>query len=567
MKFKKEHGIIIGFVAVLLVPSIAGIFVHNDYSVEKKTPASFPTSFSDDFLQKVNSWYDDHSPFRTGMINIHDGIFKGLNDGFRKWLIDLNIKNSGFDHVHKFSEWEIVTPATEENSGLKTRSCEVCGKVEEEIIPKLPHVHTFSTEWSYDEHEHWHAATCAHTSLREDNAPHVYDEGIMGDDGIVYATCTVCGYVGTPEQEGGEHIHIYSSNWSSDDQYHWHNAICEHKDLKKDVEEHSYSGWHVHDEINGIRAKTCSVCNHDLTQDVSNKLERTIDTTEYPYYPYVEANKDVLYGRDNWLYYLGDSSMEYYKGTNVLNENDRNIAVGKLQALQDVCNSKGIQLVFTMFPNKDHVYPEFMPTVEGKINALTRAQQLNNYIQLNTDLNFTYPLDALIEGKKEHDTYLKQDSHWNEFGGAIAAREIYSRLNWEFKGIEVEEINHNGGDLVAIAKTTAVDYLKPVVTYKSDVTLSQTYTSTYLDVIESSNKNGKKMLIMGDSFRFNIVPYFAREAENIMSAHRNRIKNQMFIDFVKTLKEGDIIIYPFVERQDKDAFNKAKALADLIISN
>lgn len=54
------------------------------------------------------------------------------------------------------------------------------------------HTHTFSTEWTSNKDEHWHAATCEHTGERSDVAPHVMEGN----------TCSVCGY--TEEEEPSE---------------------------------------------------------------------------------------------------------------------------------------------------------------------------------------------------------------------------------------------------------------------------------------------------------------------------------------------------------------------------
>lgn len=54
------------------------------------------------------------------------------------------------------------------------------------------HKHTFSTVWSpKDAYSHWHAATCGHTDLGEDEEPHN-----IGDD----YKCKVCGYTITPTE-------------------------------------------------------------------------------------------------------------------------------------------------------------------------------------------------------------------------------------------------------------------------------------------------------------------------------------------------------------------------------
>ena len=46
------------------------------------------------------------------------------------------------EHVHAFGEWVVVKDATEEEAGLKERTCE-CGEKQTEEIAKLEHVHKF----------------------------------------------------------------------------------------------------------------------------------------------------------------------------------------------------------------------------------------------------------------------------------------------------------------------------------------------------------------------------------------------------------------------------------------
>lgn len=53
------------------------------------------------------------------------------------------------------------------------------------------HEHTFSSEWTYDETNHWHAATCEHKDEKSGVAAHTFS----GD------TCTVCGYTKEDDSE------------------------------------------------------------------------------------------------------------------------------------------------------------------------------------------------------------------------------------------------------------------------------------------------------------------------------------------------------------------------------
>jgi len=55
------------------------------------------------------------------------------------------------------------------------------------LLAKNNHQHTFASEWSSNETEHWHAASCEHKDQKSDVAAHID----AGEDGV----CDVCNYV------------------------------------------------------------------------------------------------------------------------------------------------------------------------------------------------------------------------------------------------------------------------------------------------------------------------------------------------------------------------------------
>lgn len=57
------------------------------------------------------------------------------------------------------------------------------------------HQHTYSEDWSNDENNHWHAATCEHDDMKADEGAHEYDANYR---------CTVCGY---------QHVHTFDSDY------------------------------------------------------------------------------------------------------------------------------------------------------------------------------------------------------------------------------------------------------------------------------------------------------------------------------------------------------------------
>ncbi len=187
--------------------------------------------------------------------------------------------------AHDFNDGEVTKAPTEEAEGVKTFTCNTCGYKKTETVAKLTHTHTFATEWSKNETEHWYAATCAHTSEKKDVATHSWDEGQVTTpatedaEGVKTYACTVCGQTKTEAIEKLPHTHKYNTEvWEKDATNHWHAATCGHTSEKKDVATHSWDEGQVTtpatEEAEGVKTYTCTVCGQTKTEPVA-KLPHT----------------------------------------------------------------------------------------------------------------------------------------------------------------------------------------------------------------------------------------------------------------------------------------------------
>ena len=73
------------------------------------------------------------------------------------------------------------------------------------------HTHTYSEDWSFDDTNHWYAADCGCENEKSNIAPH--------EDADNDSVCDVCSW-------DYDHEHTYASNWSSDEESHWHVVTC-----------------------------------------------------------------------------------------------------------------------------------------------------------------------------------------------------------------------------------------------------------------------------------------------------------------------------------------------------
>ncbi len=181
--------------------------------------------------------------------------------------------------------------ATCSADGITTETCLECGHTSATVIPATG-VHTF--DWTGDVFtspstcsvKGYKLTTCTVcddattvTELELDSSVHTFDW-----DGDVFtspSTCIVKGYKLTTCTECGDattvttldldgNAHVYSSEWSSDTQSHWHDASCGHESTS----EYASHAWDRESASPGegkigYTTDTCSVCGYTSATEVA----------------------------------------------------------------------------------------------------------------------------------------------------------------------------------------------------------------------------------------------------------------------------------------------------------
>lgn len=172
---------------------------------------------------------------------------------------------------HSWNEGIITKNASETEIGIKTYTCVICDKTKSEIIPKLVHTHTYSSEWSYNDNYHWHAATCEHNLIKNDESYHdwidtgmVITEATETVEGEKEQKCSQCECVRIVKTGKLGHVHTFSNIWSYDNDYHWYSATCGHTDITSNKVRHNWDNGNITKESTiydeGIKTYTCLIC-------------------------------------------------------------------------------------------------------------------------------------------------------------------------------------------------------------------------------------------------------------------------------------------------------------------
>lgn len=149
----------------------------------------------------------------------------------------------------------------------------------------------------------------------------------------------------------------------------------------------------------------------------------------------------VLIGREGWLFYQSDSVIDDYRGTNLFSEQELAQWKKILTERRDWLAKRGIRYVFVVAPNKNAIYPEFMPRSINRVSTRSRLSQLADYMARESDVTFINLLEPMLAAKPQQRLFHKTDTHWNAYGALIGAQEILRLLKTWFPEVHVPTID------------------------------------------------------------------------------------------------------------------------------
>ena len=458
------------------------------------------------------------------------------------------------DHVK--GEGYIETPATCTDWGVVAYPCESCGKVlSKEYTAKADHVKGEGYVES--------PATC-------------------NDWGVMAYPCESCGKVLSREYTA-KLTHDYLLKESSataicgsyyDETYEC--SLCKDSYTKEVLKKHSkgtkiktveatYSSY-------GYTLVSCSDCGGEFRMAIKDRLK---DTSMFlPDY----INERVYEGKYNWLFYRGDNSEAYFKGTNLMTDAELQDYVNTMNTLKALCDQKGIQLQICIWPNKEQVYPEYTgitPVTQNK-----RIDRLVSYVTKNSDIKIIYPLAELKAANQYFDTYLKYDTHWNNAGGFVGYQAMMKSLGLETfdpYNIEMYEVGYGAtgtdqdpyfntaADLKGMAGVSYSDISGYAIKYRPEVKVKFEYGANGAGdtrhTTAANAPNDLNFVMLADSYRVMQLSYLEKDFTDCFLTHRSHVNDA---DVKEAIKNSDILVIAAVERLEGDILTTAKRIINIL---
>ena len=216
------------------------------------------------------------------------------------------------------------------------------------------------------------------------------------------------------------------------------------------------------------------------------------------------VTKDVLVGKDGWLYFT--PTLPDYTRTGQMTARETWCAARRLALLQEYVEARGGRFLFVIAPNKNSLYPARMPELP-RADAPTNAEAL--FEQLKAQQVATVDLFALFRAQKET-LYYPRDSHWNARGAALAADALLAALGRE-SGYFTEDFGEarHRSDLYEMLFPAGQE-TDPDFVYAPGFSFSASSANADSITLTTQCERGEGALLMyRDSFGRALYPYLA----------------------------------------------------------
>lgn len=258
------------------------------------------------------------------------------------------------------------------------------------------------------------------------------------------------------------------------------------------------------------------------------------------------ANPNVVIGKNGWQFYSAEKSIEDYQGLVRFSDAELEKITSNLEKAKNAAEGVGAEFIFMVGPNKQTIYPEYIPNKYVRFKNETRYDQLLDYLRAHSKIKFVDVRDTLIQSKVDFQTYYATDTHWNDFGGYLAYQKLLNSLSnyhpHSREDFNISTVTYRMQLDLAIMLSMKLDdtlvSLVPKFKRTSKVIKSDNYLTSYVNESES-----RQLLMYRDSFGAAMIPYLA-----------DHFKNSTFLTDYKvsqsriTEEKPSVVVLEIVER-------------------
>src|SRR5215468_6779654 len=143
----------------------------------------------------------------------------------------------------------------------------------------------------------------------------------------------------------------------------------------------------------------------------------------------VSSTPSVIVGKSGWLFFAGDEALASYRAVQPLTEAELTRWQQRMERRQAWLAERGVRFLVVIAPNKEPIYPEYMPARLNRVRETTRLDQIVSHMRERSSVTIVDPRAALRSAKAGGTVYFRTDTHWNDAGAWLLHREILKQLH------------------------------------------------------------------------------------------------------------------------------------------
>ncbi len=260
---------------------------------------------------------------------------------------------------------------------------------------------------------------------------------------------------------------------------------------------------------------------------------------------------NVLIGEENWLYYTGEGNISDYQCVSLFTPSELDAIANRLADIHAQLSSRNIQFLLVIAPNKESIYPEYLPAEVRQIGSTCRIDQVLTVLREQMDIQVLDLRAPLLEAKSSHQVYHRTDTHWNDFGAHLASLQILSLVQEHFPAITThpledyqQETQEFQGDLAQFLPfdTRFLEQktvLSPLIPTPTTITAGEGRTIN----ANTPDSGLPRAIIFRDSFTDALIPFLAPQFEGVTFIHSFAVDLELVDE-----QQPDIVIYELAQR-------------------
>lgn len=260
----------------------------------------------------------------------------------------------------------------------------------------------------------------------------------------------------------------------------------------------------------GLEAFQDKLLGHAQLVEAFTWLRLTLGDQSFP---------QVVVGKEGWLYFV--PGLSDYQNFSALSEADFATLQNQLDRLSAEAAARGTVLVLVVAPNKESVYPEYVPSQLRRLNAPPQMDQFVTFMRQHSTVPVIDLQAALLQAKVSTPNvlYYRTDTHWNAFGAYIAYQTLLKALPGNLQPAPLELFPAQSNALKArdLAVLLGADFIQEPnvgVDFPGGVTLKVTTPSDATQPIVSFTTNpdaqAASLVMYHDSFGDALQPYLSQ---------------------------------------------------------